>query len=461
MFHQRNMRLPFVNRQAELSRLKKLWQGQEGRLAVLYGRRRCGKSRLLLESLPAQRVYYLADERSSALQRAALAAEMAALVPGFDRVTYSDWDSLFGRWWNDAPAGSVLAIDEFPALVHQANEIPSVLQRYVDRPGQACHLVLCGSSQRLMHGLVLDRQAALFGRAREILMIKPLHAGWLSEAVEIEDGVAAIEAYSVWGGIPRYWELFAEYSDLASAFRALILDPLGVLHDEPTALLQDDLRDSVQAASILQLIGQGCHRLSELAGRLEIPATSLGRPLSKLCELNLVTRERPYGALEKDSKRSYYQISDPFLRFWFRFVGPQRSRLTAGLLQRVSEGVTAEFSQHVAQVWEELARASVPHSDLGGIEWNPAHRWWGPGLDRKPLEIDVVADSLDGKSVLLGSVKWEEKMDTARVWSELELAARRFPLTNGRQVKLALWTKHMQEGPSFLDPSAVLKLLRY
>ena len=78
---------------------------------------------------------------------------------------------------------------------------------------------------------------------------------------------------------------------------------------------------------MLALVGRGCHRLLEIAARLEKPATSLGRPLQRLLELGLVRRELPFGSSLRDSKRTLYVIADPFLRFWFRFVDPERSRL--------------------------------------------------------------------------------------------------------------------------------------
>src|SRR6185295_838778 len=95
-------RLPFLDRDEEAARLRRLVASREGSLGVLYGRRRCGKSRLLREILPAeQSVYYVGDEREGALQSAGLATEIARLLPGFDQVTYPDWNALLARFWNE------------------------------------------------------------------------------------------------------------------------------------------------------------------------------------------------------------------------------------------------------------------------------------------------------------------------------------------------------------------------
>jgi hypothetical protein len=458
--------LPFLDRADEIARLKSFLRRAEGGLAVLYGRRRCGKSRLLVEALRGRRsVYFVGDDRESALQRAALAVEVARLVPGFADVRYPEWEALLTRFWRDAPPGSVLALDEFPSLVASDAALPSLLQKLLDTAGPGRpHLVLAGSPQRLMQGLVLDRTAPLFGRAREILKISALRAGWIKRALALRDDVRAVEAFAAWGGVPRYWELAAEYRTLPAALEALVLSPLGVLHDEPRRLLLDDVRETAQPLSVLALIGAGCHRLSEIAGRLGKPATSLARPLATLVELGLVRRDLPFGASLQDSKRTAYRLADPFLRLWFRFVEPNRSRLEAGLAGAVAEELSGALSLHVSSVWEDLARESVLRVPFFGRDWGSAASWWGPGLDRAPLEIDVVGTSLDGDELLVGEAKWQERLDWPREVASLRQKAARLPLAQGRTVRLAIWAKRgpgrVPPGVACVTPRDVLRALR-
>ncbi len=435
------MRLPFLDRQRESERLRRLVRRQEGSLGVLYGRRRCGKSRLLREVIPVEKsVYFVGDDREAALQRSSLAVEMARAVEGFANVSYPDWEALLARWWSDAEPGTVLILDELPALVARGPELPSLLQKVLDqRFERGLHLIVAGSSQRMMQGLVLDRSAPLYGRATEILKIVPLAAGWIEEAFGGEDPGRLIQAYAHWGGIPRYWELARDHEDLASAVRELVLDPLGVLHEEPRRLLLDDLRDTTQAASILNLIGQGCHRISEIGARLGKPATSLGRPLQRLMEMDLVTREVPYGVPRRGNKRTLYRIADPFLRFWFRCVEPNRSRLEARQLEIVEREIALGVRHHVASVWEDLARASVPFLPDHGGGWGAARRWWGAGLDRRPLEIDLVAEDANRGRLLVGEVKWSSPRAGGAVYRELEQKIARIPFAEGREVIPLLW----------------------
>jgi AAA+ ATPase superfamily predicted ATPase len=252
--------------------------------------------------------------------------------------------------------------------------------------------------------------------------------------------VAATKAFAVWGGVPRYWELAAGQRGLSSAMEQLVLSPLGVLHDEPRRLLLDDLSDTTQASSILALIGAGSHRLSEIAVRLGKPATSLARPLARLLDLGLVRRDVPFGSSLRDSKRTAYRLDDPFLRFWFRFVEPNRSRLGAGQTSQVVREVERELHGHVATVFEDAVRQSAPRARYGNQAWGPAASWWGPGFDRSPMEIDVVAESQDGSTLLIDEVKWSRRLDWKREEAALRRKAENLPLARGREVRLALWS---------------------
>jgi AAA+ ATPase superfamily predicted ATPase len=457
------MGIPFLNRDEERRRLERFFARDGGGLAVLYGRRRCGKSTLIQQVCGKGDLYFLADQRDALLQIQTLAAEAGRIIPEFGTASYASWDAIFRALDARADGRLNVLLDEFPYLVAGSPELPSLIQRYLDMPGRKkLNFLLCGSSQRMMQGLVLDRTAPLFGRAQEILKIEPLRPGWIPAALGAE-GEAAIDAYAVWGGVPRYWELARGWPSLEEAVRELILDKRGVLHDEPVSLLLDDLRTAGQAYSLLSLIGAGCNRLSEIAGRMGKPAGSLTRPLSNLIELGYVRKEMPFGESERSTKRTLYRISDPFLSFFFRFLQPHRSLLELGLVDPVEERVRHEFPSHVAGVWEALARQSVPFLRLGGVQWGAAARWWGTGAEGG-LEFDVVAESLDRKSGLIGEAKWSEKESHAVRWEgQLRARASDAPFVKGRKVLLALWLKTpctVGDDVAVVTPNTVLDALQ-
>lgn len=457
------MTATFLNREDEQKRLRRAMNAPGGTLAVIYGRRRCGKSTLLQHAISSQDVYYLADQKEPALQILDLAAEADKAVPLFSSVGYATWDALLLNLNDRLDRRISLCLDEFPYLVQLSPALPSILQKHLDRPGtKNLNLVLCGSSQRMMHGLVLDRTAPLYGRALKILKIEPLKAGWIRDALGL-NGEKAIEAYAVWGGVPRYWELASSFDGLEEAIRELVLHRNGVLHEEPMGLLLDEMRSAVQPYSLLSVVGQGCHRLSEIAGRLGKPATSLMRPLAQLVDLGYLRRETPFGENEKSTRRTLYKIADPFLLFHFRFLQPNKSQLEVGAVRAVAAKVSKQFSLHVSAVWEELARASVPLSGIGGYEWGQARRWWGTGNDGRPMEVHVVGESVDGRAVLVGEAKWNNAAaDPGLARDRLLSMARNSAWACGREVVPVLWVKRGRQhaGVHIQTPDAVLDCLK-
>ncbi|MBI2377440.1 MAG: ATP-binding protein [Deltaproteobacteria bacterium] len=448
--------LRFLDRTRERARLERAIDQRA--LAVVWGRRRVGKSRLVRTSIEGRpSIYYVGDERDAALQREALAREAARLIPGFDEARYDGWESLLLRLWRDVPEGAVVAIDELPFLVSSSPELPSLLQKLIDR-GSSPALILCGSSQAMMHGLVLEASAPLYGRAQELLRVGPLGARWLSEALGVEDPRAVVERWTVAGGVPRYWELLEPYRSLSRAIQELLLDPLGPLFMEPAHVLKDDYRDPRRAMSILALVGSGTHRLSEIAGRLGEPSSSLARPVARLVELGLVCREVPFGQSARDSKRAQYRVADPLLSFWYRFVEPNRSRIEAGLTETVWAQVSEAWPAHVGLAWEALVRQAVPRMTIAGRRFEPASRRWGKA---GAPELDVVAAAVDDPRVILvGEVKRTVKArEVPRELASLRERSSRVPELAGAELRFALFALEGSRDPGVIGAKEVIDAL--
>ena len=195
------------------------------------------------------------------------------------------------------------------------------------------------------------------------------------------------------------------------AVDALVLDPAGPLHGEPDRLLREETPPATALRPVLDVIGNGTHRVSEIAGRLGKPASGLSKPLASLVEMGLVRRETPFGSDPRSGKRSLYRIDDPFLRLWFRVVAPHRAALAAAPRETRLRYWRRHRPSLESLAWEELCRMAVPvlhrsETTLAGLgPWEPAQRyWWG-----NAPELDVVARSVDGRRLLVGEAKWSIK----------------------------------------------------
>lgn len=453
----------FVNRETEISRLQRILNQNTAQLVVIYGRRRGGKSTLLRQIVDNNTVYFSADLSEAPVQIRSLAERIEDVVPGFSAPVYPGWDSLFRSLNRSLKEKVTLCIDEFPYLVKNSPELPSLIQNIHDDGAHSNYnIILCGSSQKMMHDIVLNKNAPLYGRAGEIMKVHPMSVYHLMKFLDVIPE-EAIREYSIWGGIPRYWEVRKLYSSLEEAIEHNVINPYGLLAEEPERLFSDEIRTSVQAYTMLSLIGSGCNRLSEIAGRMEKPATHLSGVTSFLVELKYIRREIPFGESLRSTKKTLYKIDDPFLNFWFTFVAPDKSRIDLGLTSQVIRGITGKMPMYVSSTWEELCRQAVPFL-FSGDKILPAMRWWGRGKDGVPIEVDIVAESPDKKTLVIGEAKWSEKTKTITEYEILQKKIFNLPFVKDQKIITVLFLKNRDsvqpENAVVFDPEAVVNAFR-
>ena len=455
----------FVDRIEETARLRDALSREKSSLVVVYGRRRLGKSTLIKRVLSDGDVYFLADRSEGQHQRTLLAKVVAQVFPDFDKLTYPDWESLFRAVNYRTDKRFTLCLDEFPYLVEQSPELPSVLQKLVDEKQLKYNLVLCGSSQNMMYGLFLDSTAPLYGRADEIMRLTPIRLPYIQEALDL-DAVSSVEEYAVWGGVPRYWELRENRNSLSDALWHNILSINGTLYEEPIKLFQDDVKDIVKTSTIMSYIGSGANRLSEIAARCNEPATNLSRPLMKLIDLGFLEKDVPFGIDEKNAKKSLYKIADPFMAFYYQFVVPNRSFIELGRRLPLEQALAAHFPEYVSMHWEKLCRDAVTGNMVNGIVYGKAKRWWGPVLneDKKPeqIEIDVMAESLDKKYLLVGECKWTNHENGKQLTAELLRKANLLPFAKNYKILPVLFLKNAPKDDvgNAMFPENIVELMK-
>ncbi len=457
--------MKFVDRTDETARLKDVLAREKSSLVVMYGRRRLGKSTLIKRVLSDNDVYFLADRSEGQHQRMLLAKVITQLFPDFDKLTDPDWESIFRVVNYRTDKHFTLCLDEFPYLVEQSPELPSVLQKLVDEKQLKYNLVLCGSSQNMMYGLFLDSAAPLYGRADAIMRLTPIRLPYIQEALNL-DAVNAIEEYAVWGGVPRYWELRENRTSLDDALWHNILSANGTLYEEPAKLFQDDVKDIVKTSTIMSYIGTGANRLSEIAARCNEPATNLSRPLKKLIDLGFLEKDVPFGTDEKNAKKSLYKIAEPFMAFYYQFVVPNCSFIELGRRLPIEQILNTHFPAYVSMQWEKLCREAVTGNIVNGVVYGKAKRWWGSVLneDKKTeqVEFDVMAESLDKKYLLVGECKWTTQENGKQLMAELLRKAGLLPCARNHTIVPVLFLKNKPKDDtgSVLLPRDVVELTK-
>ncbi len=439
--------MEFLDRNEETAELNRVLNPETpAKFAVVYGRRRLGKSTLIKRVLTQRDVYYMAGNLVNAVQMGMLQEQLSRKFPEIGMAEFSRWEELLLMLNRLTTEQFTLCLDEFPYMVKHSPELPSILQRILDTKELKYNMVICGSSQRMMQEMILSQSEPLYGRADAILDVRPMPLPYLQQGLNLAP-IATIEEYSVWGGVPRYWELREEYPSLKDAIKGMLLGTAAVLYDEPKRLFLDDMNVAVQSESIMAVIAGGANRLSEIASRMGREATSLSAPLDKLIRMSYIRREIPFGESPKKSKRGIYRINDPMMDFYYTFIIPNMSSLARGRKSMVMEEIEAGFAGYVSRHWENLCREAVSGNNLYGYRWGEASRWWGTvsaGEKRKfyEMEFDVMAESADGKALLVGECKWTNPEIASELYRKLMEKVSHLPSVCGKEIIAVLFLKN-------------------
>jgi uncharacterized protein len=411
----------FVNRQAELSQLQALYKKDAGQLAIIYGRRRLGKTRLLKEfCLSHPHVYFMADRAGEQSLKKSLAISMATSLsePLLQSVEYPEWYDLFAAFDRIRPQDQkiVLIFDEYQYLCQVQPAFSTFIQKWWDEhwKNENILLILCGSVTSMMYRETMAQSAPLYGRATAQLLLAPLEYNYTQEFLPNYSEDELVQQYALSGGVPRYLELLQHYSSFSEALDALVLQTSGILYHEARYLLHEEIASPHICWSILQAMGSGSGRISEIAGKLQLPANQLTHYLSLLRDLFLIFREVP--VLEKNplkSKKGYYQVADPFLRLWFGSIFPYESFLEFGQIEMIRERLQPQIQAHIAYCFEKICRNYVQQkADTYGC-LKVGRQWSGS------YEIDIASVDADYCLNLVGECKWSDKKIGMNIYNKL------------------------------------------
>lgn len=417
----------FIDRKHELNFLNNLLARSRpgpAQLALMYGRRRVGKSELLMQwaaqsGLPF--TYWEAVKETATQQRARLFAKLLN-VPISAAPVYRSWPEL---WDAAAPLlkakRQILILDELPYAAQSDSAMLSSLQYAWDQHFQKSELVivLCGSQVRVMETL-FSRQSPLFGRMTAQWRLDPLPFSSLAEFFPKWDADARVAAYAMLGGIPAYLNWLDPDMDLIGNIRQVILNPGSMFLAEPAFLMYDEVREPSSYLAILKAIGSGAHTLTEISERSFIPTTSVNFYLNTLQELYLVERRLPVTQPKAErgrSKSGRYHLSDPYFRFYFQFLEPFLSTSPFDT-EQVVEAVRRNLRAFVGvTAFEDLCRQWVlDQAKAGQLPFLPdsvGSHW------SSKVQVDVAAINWKTHDILLGECKWGSDRVDRQVAREL------------------------------------------
>jgi uncharacterized protein len=433
-----------VGRHAELAELESAWgtAGQgDPQLAVVWGRRRVGKTFLLSHFARGKRaVYFTATRQDSAdrqLRRFAerVREELGDEVRDLAPETFPDWEAALRfvlRLAEGAPL--LVVVDEAPRLTGGRSDFADVISAVWENRArrQRLMLVLSGSAVAVMEEM-LGPHGGLHRRASVERRMDPFP---LVDARAFQPDLPAeafVEAYAACGGYPLHLRRWSAERNTETNLRELAFTPGGLLLRDAPDILSEDLDWRGGYERVLTAMAGGARRRSRIAGRAQ---QRIDYTLDRLRRAGYVRVVRSIGA--GGSPDPLYEIADDYLAFWFAVLRDDADLIEGGQGGPVQRRTAGRWRTHVGRVFEAEARAHARRLVAAG-ELPPetlVGKWWRDEI----AEIDVLALAGDGP-VLVGESRWQAREVTERDLHELRRRAAQLPAPPADGTTYAFWAR--------------------
>ncbi|MBN2384296.1 ATP-binding protein [bacterium] len=455
----------FIGRQNELTVLETAYHQKKSALIPVYGRRRVGKSELILRFIKEKPgIYYLGKTAPAGLQRKEFLHEAARVLdePLLASLSTDNWAGVFEAITGKLPTSSkfVVVLDEFQWMVGASPELPSVIQEYWDRHWNTkgnIIIILCGSYVGFMEREVLGRKSPLFGRRTAQILLQPFS---YLEAAEFHPRWSLNNralAYFICGGIPLYLNFFDQAYSIEKNIELTVLNEYGPLFREPEFLLREELREVENYYALLTAIAAGHVRNKAIALHTGIPERSLHYYIQQMSNLGYIGRRRPLSGKKPRHGQVHYSVEDPLLRFWFRFIFPNLSYIQhMGPRQALQIRLHPSLEPYFGLCFERLCRQALPHIyEREGVTASfEVGEYWD-----KQTQIDVVGIRTD-RWTDLGECKWGKIQSHKSLAHETRRKFSLFPNTHGNTIGKRIFLRNKPKDAKRLDSDFVWYDLR-
>ena len=426
--------MQFINRERELSALKKFWQGKNAQLIVIYGKRRVGKTELIKQFIREKPHIYFLAQKINEHENLKLLGEAAGEYFDNDilkRKGFENWKWVFEYLRKNVKERTVFVIDEFPYLAEANKGISSVFQSGWDEylKNTPVFLILCGSSISMMEDEVLSYKAPLYGRRTGQIFLKPFPFFEAKKFYPNTSFARCLGLYSIAGGNPSYLKIFNPRLSLEANIKRNILQPEAFLYNEVEFILREELREPRNYFAILKAIALGRNRISEIVNETGLPKGILHKYLFILEDIHIIQKE--VSVTEKNplkSRKGIYKLQDQFFKFWFKYILPNKGNIEEGRVDLVLKKIKDDFNLIVSENYENAAKEVINNHKSRFFPINKIGRWW----DRNE-EIDIVVLNEEENKILFGEVKWSNKPVGIDIYNSLKRKSLKVELHKDRR----------------------------
>lgn len=407
--------MKFYNREQEISELRRIANlsfTENSRMTVITGRRRIGKTSLIKQAFRESEMpmlyFFVARKAESALVNdfvLEIANKLDAYVPNGLQKSVDVLKHVF-ELAKTIPF--TLVIDEFQEFMNITPSIFSELQNLWDTYRAETHLnlILSGSAHSMMRKIFTDSHEPLFGRADNIMRLKPFKIKVIKEILHDYNpdytNEDLLTLYSIAGGVPKYLEILCDngYVDHESMLGFVSSNMSPFIEEGRNLLITEFGKDYGTYFSVLLAISRGRTSQGEISAFLG--GINIGGHLEKLENIyNIISKYRPIFAKPGSKNNVRYKITDLFLNFWFRFIESNRSMIELDNYDDLSELVKSEFPTYSGYTLEQYFKEKLAQE--GGFR--EIGSWWLPKLGLGASEIDIVGIRVRNEEALVAEVK--------------------------------------------------------
>lgn len=407
----------FIGRDDELNALNKLYKSNKFEFAVIYGRRRVGKTALISEFVKDKDSIFFTGVETNEKQNL---DNFSKCIMEYNTgivadSSFSSLQSALEYVFELAKVKRiVLVIDEYPYVARASKSLASTLQFIIDnnKDNSKLFLILCGSSMSYIEDHVLAYKAPLYGRRTAQFKIKPFdffEACRYFKDLSNEDKALA---YGIVGGTPQYLMQIDDKLSIEDNIKNTLLNPVSFIFEEPNNLLKQEVREPAIYNAVITAIAAGSSKINEISNKIGEDTSVCAMYIKNLITLGIVKKEMPYG--EKTSRKTIYSIEDNMFRFWYRFVPENISVISRGAADLAYSRIAPHLPSYMGGVFEEICNQYLWKLLLAGkcaVNFSDIGRWWGTNPKTKSQEeIDMIGADKD--TALFVECKWtNEKAD--------------------------------------------------